>query len=219
MSSVESSSQEHELCVRHFCYPKYLGTVNKLLTLEQRHCIEGTPFGWFTVLSNEVRISRILLRELCRRWVEKRGGFVFGCVFVSFTLLDVCVALGLRVYGLDVDIECENVDSECRSLFGGGIVKVSMVYDQLVRCEGDGRPEDFCKLYILLGLSEFLFPNRMGNVYPCLFQLVDNLVELSSFNWGAVVYTYLVKSLCKAFWSIQIEQSSIVCVARCVFML
>jgi len=188
MSSVESSSQGRELCVRHFYYPKYLGVVNKLLTLEQRHCIEGTPFGWFTVLSDEVRISRILLRELCRRWVEKRGGFMIKCVFVSFTLLDVCVALGPRVCGLDVDLKCENVDSECRSLLGGGIVKVSMVYDQLVRCEADGRrPEDFCKLYILLGLSEFLFPNRMGNVYPGLFQLVDDLVELSSFNWGAAV--------------------------------
>jgi len=168
--------------VRHFCYPKYLGAVNKLLTLEQRHCIEGTPFGWFTVLSDEVRISTILLRELCRRWVEKGGRFMIGCVFVSFTLLDVCVALGPRVCGLDVDLECENDFSECRSLFGGGVVKVSMVYDQLVRCEADGRPEDFCKLYILLGLFEFLFSNRMGNVYPGQFQHVDNLVELSSFN-------------------------------------
>jgi len=111
---------------------------------------------------------------------------------MSFTLLDVCVALGLRVCGLDVDLKCENVDSECRSLFAGGIVKVNMVYDQLVRCETDGRPEDFCKLYILLGLSKFLFPNRIENVYSSLFQLVDNLVELSSFNWGAAVYTYLV---------------------------
>ena len=107
---------------------------------------------------------------------------MIGCVFVSFTLLDVCVTLGLRVCGLGVDLECD--DSECRSLFDGGIVKVSMVYDQLVRCEADGRLGDFCKLYILLGLSEFLFTNRMGNVYPGLFQLVDNLVELSSFNLG-----------------------------------
>jgi len=217
MSSVESSSQGRELCVRHFCYPKYLGVVNKFLTLEQRHFIEGTPFGWFTVLSDEVRISRILLRELCRRWVKKRGGFMIGCVFVSFTLLDVCVTLGLRVCGLGVDLECD--DSECRSLFGGGIVKVSMVYDQLIIYEVDGRPGDFCKLYILLGLAEFLFPNRMGNVYLGLSQLVDNLVELSSFNWGTAVYTYLVKSLCRAFRSIQNEQCLIVRVAGCVFML
>ena len=64
-------------------------------------------------------------------------------MFVSFTLLDVSVALGLRVCGLDVDLECENVDSQYRSLFCGGIVKVNMVYDQLVRCEADGRLEDF----------------------------------------------------------------------------
>jgi len=88
-----------------------------MLTTEQKICIEGTPFDWFTVLTDEVRISRILLRELCTRWVEKRGGFIIGSVFVPFTLLDVYVTLGLRVGGLDVDLEYKNVDSHCRILF------------------------------------------------------------------------------------------------------
>jgi len=190
-----------------------------MLTTEQKNYIEGTPFGWFTVLSDELKMSRSLLRQLCTTWVEKRGGFMIRSVFVPFTLLDVCVALGLQVAGLDVDLDYENQDSHCRSLFSCGIVKVNMVYDELVRCQSDGRSEDFCKLYILLGLSEFLFPNRMGNVYTGLFHIVDNLGDLSSFKWGAVVYTYLVKSLCRASRCIDSEQCSIVRVAGCVYML
>ena len=95
MSSGESSSQRRELCVCHFCYPKFLGAVNGMLTTEQKNCIEGTPFGWFIVLSDKLRMSRSLLRQLCTTWVEKRSGFMIRSVFVPFTLLDVCVALGL----------------------------------------------------------------------------------------------------------------------------
>ena len=72
----------------------------------------------------------------------------------------------------------------------------------------------------MLGLSEFLFSNRMGNVYSSLFNIVDNLGELHSFKWGTVVYTYLVRSLCRASRCIQSEpKSSIVRVAGCVYLL
>jgi len=71
-----------------------------------------------------------------------------------------------------------------------------MVYDELVRYQSDGRYEDFCKFYILLGLFKFLFPNRIRNVYTGLFHIINDLCELSSFKWGAAVYTYMVKNLC-----------------------
>jgi len=72
---------------------------------------------------------------------------------------------------------------------------------------------------ILLGLSEFLFPNRMGNVYLCLFNIVDNLGEIDKFRWGTIVYTYLVKSLCLASRCIHNEECSIIRVAGCVYLL
>ena len=86
---------------------------------------------------------------------------------MCLSLLDVCVGLGLHVFGVDVELENENVDSCCKSLFTCGIVKVKMVFDELLKCHTDGKVDEFCKLYILLGLFEFLFPNG-----KCVFMVV-----------------------------------------------
>jgi len=50
-------------------------------------------------------------------WVESRGGFMINSEFVAFKLLDVCVGLGLRVYGDKIDLEEVDVDSVCRKKF------------------------------------------------------------------------------------------------------
>jgi len=157
-----------------------------------------------------------VLKELCTQWVERRGGFFIRSEFVPLSLLDVSAGLGLGVSGVDVEVESEHVDSYCRSLFNCGIVKIKIVFDELVKCHSHGTVDEFCKLYILLGLYEFLFPNRMGNVYSGLFNIVDNLGELHRFKWGTCVYTYMVKSLCRASRCIHSKQNSIVCVAGCI---
>jgi len=144
MTSGESVSDSGELCVRHFYYTKYLGAVNTMLTMQQDNCIQETPFGWFTLLTHKVKISRRVLKELCARWVEKRGGFFIRSEFVPFSLLDVCVGLDLRVSGVDVELENENVDSYCRSIFTCGIAKVKMVFDELVKCHTNGKVDKFC---------------------------------------------------------------------------
>jgi len=41
MTSAESASDSEELCVRHFCYTKYLRAVNTMLTTQQKNCIQG----------------------------------------------------------------------------------------------------------------------------------------------------------------------------------
>ena len=58
--------------------------------------------------------------------------------------------------------------------------------------------EDYCRLYVLLGIYEFLLPNRNGSVFVSLFKIVDDLTSLVKYNWGGVVYEYLVGSLCNA---------------------
>ena len=118
--------------------------------------------------------------------------------FVSFKLLDVCVGLGLRVYGDRIDLEEVGVDSVCRKKFSEKKVTISMVYNYLLtECECLD-VEDYCRLYILLGISEFLLPNRNATVFPILFKIVDDLKSLCQYNWGRVVYEYLVGSLCNA---------------------
>jgi len=47
-------------------------------------------------------------------------------------------------------------------------------------------------------MSEFLFPNRFGLVHGGLFSVVDDLGQLGRFNWGALVYDFLIDSLCSA---------------------
>ena len=166
--------------------------------MEQKQCIQQTPFWWFVFLHERVKISRNLLCELSNVWVESRGGFMINSEFVSFKLLDVCVGLGLRVYGDRIDLEEVGVDSVCRKKFSEKKVTISMVYNYLLtECECLD-VEDYCRLYILLGISEFLLPNRNGAVFVSLFGIVDDLTSLVKYNWGGVVYSYLVGSLSSA---------------------
>ena len=119
----------------------------------------------FVLLHERVKISRKLLCELINVWVESRGGFMINSEFVSFKLLDVCVGLGLRVYGDKIDLEEVGVDSVCRKKFFEKKVTISMVYNYLLsECERLD-VEDYCRLYILSDIYEFLLPNRNGTVF------------------------------------------------------
>ena len=85
------------------------------------------------------------------------------------------------------------VESSCRKLFPRGKVHVKMIYDIVLKVdEHVGGIEDFCRLYLLLGISEFLLPNRNGIVFPILFSIVDDLHNIGEYNWGGLVYEYLV---------------------------
>jgi len=57
-----------------------------------------------------------------------------------------------------------------------------MIYDEIVKRRNEYSIHDFCGLYILLGMLEFLFPSRMGLVLGGLFRVVDDLGELGRFS-------------------------------------
>nr|XP_007158034.1 hypothetical protein PHAVU_002G118600g [Phaseolus vulgaris]ESW30028.1 hypothetical protein PHAVU_002G118600g [Phaseolus vulgaris] len=183
---------------RHYCRPKFLGSLNKTLSAEEKFIIESTPFGWLIVLDGKLKLSRCLLRELCSRWVERSHGFVVSSRVVPFSLLDVCLGIGLRVVGDKFDLEKIENNCKSRSFFKSSHVTVKMIYDEIVKRRNECSIDDFCRLYILLGMSEFLFPSRMGLVPGGLFRVVDDLGELGRFNWGGLVYDFLVQSLCSA---------------------
>jgi len=46
-----------------------------MLIEEHKACIGKTPFAWFIDLVGKVKLNNRLLKELCIRWVERRGGF------------------------------------------------------------------------------------------------------------------------------------------------
>jgi len=96
-----------------------------------------------------------------------------------------------------------------------------MLYDELLKHVNDSVVVDFCKLYILLGLCEFFLPNTKGTVHNGLFSVVDNnLGDLCKYNWGGVVYQYLVRSLCEGATSVQkVPAPSDVYIVGCTYLL
>jgi len=102
-----------------------------------------------------------------------------GKEVVVFNLLNVCLSLGLRVVSEFIDLNGEGLDSECKKLFGlDKVVDVEMLYDYIVKSIKDLSLDYFCKLYLLLGIFEFLLPNRSGRVSSILFKIVDDFPSI-----------------------------------------
>jgi len=72
----------------------------------------------------EIKLSRGLLSKLYSAWVERKQGFAIQCQFVSFSLLDVCLAVGLRVAGTKIDLRKNRIISRTMSFFEEGDVSV-----------------------------------------------------------------------------------------------
>ena len=70
---------------------------------------------------------------------------------------------------------------------------MKMIFDELEKCRKDNNLDNFCKLYILLWLSEFLLPNVNGTVVTPIFKAPS--VRLSHFIY-MVRYVYLSGLLC-----------------------
>lgn len=82
----------------------------------------------------KVKLSRRLLRELCSKWLEKRGGIQVRYAFIPFTKLDVCLGLEVRVDGERFELFKEDVDSHTRRLFNRTDVCLGNVYEELEKC-------------------------------------------------------------------------------------
>ncbi|KAJ1384510.1 Ulp1 protease family, C-terminal catalytic domain [Sesbania bispinosa] len=78
---------------------KFLKQINDELTTVQRDRIKRILFGCTLELPPEMQISGPSLLELASRWCKRSEGFRIRSVIVSFTPLDVCVALGLCTIG------------------------------------------------------------------------------------------------------------------------
>ena len=86
-----------------------------------------------------------------------------GTKVIVFILLDVCLGIGFRVVGQKIDLTQEGLDNHYKNLFGPNkVVDVEMVYDYLLKHSKHVEFNDFCYLYFLLGISEFLLANRSG---------------------------------------------------------
>ncbi|WJX96711.1 Ulp1 peptidase [Trifolium repens] len=164
------------------------------MTQAQKARIEATPFKWLMRLPKKLKIRGILLDELVKRWNEKRGGFLIEGRLIRFTPLDVCFALGLSIVGEKVDL-IEDSESRTKELFDGMVISKDNICAKLDNLQRDEDVEDFCRLYILLGLEEFYFPNSSSNVQAWYFKYLDDLDSIGKYNWGLAVYETLALSL------------------------
>ena len=62
-------------------------------------------------------------------------------------------------------IDMHKIVYETHTLFETNNVIVKMFFDEIIKFDNDSCVEDLCSLYILLGLSKFLLPNRMDIVH------------------------------------------------------
>jgi len=116
-------------------------------------------------------------------------------------------------------IDMHKIVYETHTLFETNNVIVKMFFDEIIKFDNDSCVEDLCSLYILLGLSKFLLPNKMGIVHSGLFSVLDDLRQLNMLI-GGLVYEYLVDSLCSASMSIRNESSqSHIHIVGCVHLL
>jgi len=133
----------------------------------------------------------------------KGGGVIISNKVVRLSLLDSCLGLRLRVASHSIKLDDVFVESKCRKLLNNEIVDVEMLYDFLKRCRESVSPEDYYRLYIVLGISEFLIPSRKRTIFPMLFTIVDDLSGLGKYSWGELVYEQLVGSICNASMFLQ----------------
>jgi len=152
--------------------------------------------------------------------VERRQSFFIRSKVVQLSLLDVCLGLGLKVVGDKIELHKTADDTHIMTLFETNNVNVKMIFYEIMKFDNDGYVEDFSRLYILLKLSDYLLPNKMGIVHSGLFSALDDLGQLNRFNWGIVVYEYLVHSLCSTLMSIRNESNpSNIHIVGCVYLL
>jgi len=91
--------------------------------------------------------------------------------------LDVCLGFRLRVDGHSIKLDDVFMESKGRELLNNEIVDVEMLCDFLRRCTESVNPEDYYRLYIVLGS---LFQVAREQFFPCYLPLLMTLVVLAN---------------------------------------
>lgn len=186
--------------VRSCCECHTLHEINETMTDAQRKRIETTPFKFFLDMPKKLDISKKLLKVMLAKWDDHSDGFRVRDRVVSFSPLDVCFGLGLRIVGEKVKFEDDHYrqPSHTRNLFGKRDLNIKKVKELLGEYQGNDAVDDYCRIYILIGFAEFLFPRTKHLIEEKWFGFVDNLDSLDHYSWGNAVYDDLHSCLCAA---------------------
>ncbi|XP_022640749.1 uncharacterized protein LOC111242332 isoform X1 [Vigna radiata var. radiata] len=209
-----------QLTVRHSVSTKFISSLNKRLSKEQRSLIVGPPFGWFLDLTGNVKVGRKMLSELVFKWVDSSSGFLIADKVVPMNEKDFSLGLSLSLDGKEIDLKLEMGCSRCVKYIGNKTRNLTLLYKCLMK-KGKSIPcAPFCSLYILVGICEILIPQHNGKVFPILFEIVDNLNDLGKYCWASLVYRCLVRGLNKTSDALKKGKATTnVYVDGCIYML
>jgi len=110
------------------------------------------------------------------------------------------MSLGLGVVGLDVEFN-KNVCRVVGSLLRHKVITIENVIQMMksvIKSEFND-VENVCRLYIFVCFVVLYFPRNLKTISNIPYSFLDNIDNLSNYNWVKVVHSYLVKSLSRAF--------------------
>ncbi|XP_027912560.1 uncharacterized protein LOC114172019 [Vigna unguiculata] len=186
--------KDAQVRILHRCDTKYIVEVNNVLKATHRKRIEGTPFRWCLSLDKVLEINCPLIREVLNRWVVDGEFIRVGPHLVRLSIYDVCICLGLTMVGKSVPFDSE-VSGLVGSLFENKPISVRDISKKIknyVSSDDDDDVQSVCRLYLLLCFSVFYFPRTSRTVNNMPFKILDNLDNLSDFNWADSVHTFLI---------------------------
>jgi len=180
--------------LRTFCHTKCIAKMNGLIFDNHRARIENTLFKWCLHIRTPLQICNPLLLKKLKHWLPAQQSFRVMQRSIPFSCADICMCLGLRVVGLDVDFD-KNVCGVVGSLMKDKLITVENVIEMIksvVESDSDD-VDNVCRLYIFVCFVVLYFPRNSKTIsnIPCI--ALDNIDGLSSYNWGKAVHSYLVK--------------------------
>jgi len=155
-----------------------------------------------------LEINCPLLREVLHRWVAN-GKFVrVRQHLLHLSIYDVCICLGLNMVGKSVQFDSD-VSGVVGSLFEKKTITLGDITKKIKNSVGsDDDVDNVSRLYLLLCLSVFYFPRTSRAVTNMPFKILDNLDNLSDYNWADSVHNFLIGGLNRACKVLRENQNS-----------
>ena len=174
------------------------------------------------------KVDSRLVVALLERWRPETHTFHLPTGECTVTLEDVRMLFGLRIDGpavngptqLGEDVYMENLGVEPSDQYRRKkfvrITWINDVLDDLKRRDAPTEADNIlhAKIYILLLISSFLFPNKSQNLmHSSWVPLVGDLQTCNTYSWGSACLATLYRNMCRA------AEKEVVSCGGCVLLL
>ena len=119
-----------------------------------------------------------------RRWVPQGEYIRVDQHVVGLSVYDVCICLGLSMVVKCVEFDVD-VNEVVGSLFEKKPITLRYIINKIKNLVvSDDDVDNACRLYLLLCFTVFYFPRTSRIVSNMPFKVLDNLDNLSDYNWA-----------------------------------